>query len=249
LIGTVGVLVFMALAGVQPPDVWLLRNEIFRTLAVGFMLMVILYLVDQHRRLRGALMEAHEELGSAQREIAAAYDRLAFSHRAAEVMTSLAQTDGLKVVLTESVQHFGADAAAIVGDDISIITGDGVDKHEAQSAVLQVALEAVRAGKALSTARDDDGAVALAVPLRIRGQLKSVVALWRRAGGFSDDEMEGLGLVARIIELGMENRLLLDEVRAQLSSSSVARTTSRTPRAWRSTPPRSARSWACERTR
>jgi HD-GYP domain-containing protein (c-di-GMP phosphodiesterase class II) len=219
LIVTIGVLVFMTLAGIQPPDLWLLSNDIFRTLATGLLLMVILYLVDQHRRLRGALLEAHGELESAQKEIAAAYDRLAFSHRAAEVMTSLAQTDGLKVVLTESVQHFGADAAAIVGDDISIITGEGVDKHEAQSGVLQVALEAVRAGKPLSTARADDGAVALAVPLRIRGQLKSVVALWRRQGSFSGDEMEGLGLVARIIELGMENRLLLDEVRAQLSGT------------------------------
>lgn len=219
LIVAIGVLVFMALAGVQPPDVWLLRNDIFRTLAMGLLLMVILYLVDQHRRLRGQLIEAHNELERAQTDIEAAYDRLAFSHHAAEIMTSLAQEDGLKAVLGESVKHFAADAAAVVGDDIVITTAEGVDAHEAQSAVLQVALETVRQGKPLSSASDESGSTALAVPLRIRGQLKSVVALWRRDHDFSASELEGLGLVARIIELGMENRLLLEEVKMQLSGT------------------------------
>jgi HD-GYP domain-containing protein (c-di-GMP phosphodiesterase class II) len=218
LIGAVAVLAFMALAQIQPPDMWLLRNDLFRTMVTGFLLVVILYLMDQHRRLRRQLLATHHELETAQVEIAAAYDRLAFSHRAAEVMTSLAQEDGLKVVLTESMRHFMADAAAVVGDDITIITDEGVDKHAAQSSVLHVALETVRAGKPLSSKSDTAGA-ALAIPLRIRGQLKSVVALWRSSDEFTEDELEGLGLVARIIELGMENRLLLDEVRSQLSGT------------------------------
>ncbi|MDO8964584.1 MAG: HD domain-containing phosphohydrolase [Coriobacteriia bacterium] len=219
LIASVAVLVFMALAGIKPPDIWLMRNDIFRTLATGFLLMVILYLVDQHRRLRTELLGAHEELERARIDIEGAYDRLAFSHHAAEVMTSLAQEDGLKVVLAESVRHFNADAAAVVGDDITITTAENIDARQAQSAVLQVALEAVRAGKPLSTATNDQGSTAIAVPLRIRGQLKSVVALWRHENDFTVNELEGLGLVARIIELGMENRLLLEEVKVQLSGT------------------------------
>jgi HD-GYP domain-containing protein (c-di-GMP phosphodiesterase class II) len=45
------------------------------------------------------------------------------------------------------------------------------------------------------------------------------VALWRRDLAFTDDELEGLGLLARIIELGLENRLLITDVRNQLSGT------------------------------
>jgi HD-GYP domain-containing protein (c-di-GMP phosphodiesterase class II) len=85
--------------------------------------------------------------------------------------------------------------------------------------VLHAALETVRAGAPLTVSIGDGGSVAIAVPLRIQGALKSVVALWRSGSGFSADELEGLGLVARIIELGIENRMLLDEARSQLSGS------------------------------
>jgi HD-GYP domain-containing protein (c-di-GMP phosphodiesterase class II) len=85
--------------------------------------------------------------------------------------------------------------------------------------VLEAALETVRAGKPMSVALGAGDSIAIAVPLRIRGQLKSVVALWRSNLAFTDDELEGLGLLARIIELGMENRLLLTDVRDQLSGT------------------------------
>jgi HD-GYP domain-containing protein (c-di-GMP phosphodiesterase class II) len=94
-----------------------------------------------------------------------------------------------------------------------------VDPSEAQSSVLEAALETVRAGRPLSVGLGEGGSIAIAVPLRVRGQLKSVAALWRRDRAFSDDELEGLGLLARIIELGMENRLLLTEVQTQLSGT------------------------------
>lgn len=219
LLITVGLLVFALVAGVELPDFWLLRDQIFGTLVTGFLLMVILYLADQHRRLRTQLVQAHTDLDTARSNIAASYDRLAFAHHAAAVMTSLSQDDGLRVVLAESVQHFGADAAAVVGDDITITTAEGVDPAEAHSAVLDASMETVRAGKPMSVALGVGGSIAIAVPLRVRGRLKSVVALWRRDFAFTDDELEGLGLVARIIELGMENRLLLAEVQAQLSGT------------------------------
>jgi HD-GYP domain-containing protein (c-di-GMP phosphodiesterase class II) len=218
LIAAIGVLVFVLVTGVQLPDFWLLRDHIFRTLVTGLLLLVILYLVDQHRRLRTQVVEAHKELEHAREDIANAYDRLAFAHQAAEIIASFSQKDGLQVVLAESVQHFGADAAAVVGDDITLTVADGVDSKKAHAAVMQAALETVRAGAPLTVSIGDAG-VAVAVPLRIQGALKSVVALWRGGTGFSADELEGLGLVARIIELGIENRMLLDEVRSQLSGT------------------------------
>jgi HD-GYP domain-containing protein (c-di-GMP phosphodiesterase class II) len=218
LIAAIGVLVFVLVTGVQLPDFWLLRDHIFRTLATGLLLMVILYLVDQHRRLRAQVVESHKELEHAREDIANAYDRLAFAHQAAEIIASFSQRDGLQVVLAESVQHFGADAAAVVGDDITLTVADGIDSKKAHAAVMQAALETVRAGAPLTVSIGDSG-VAVAVPLRIQGALKSVVALWRGGSGFSADELEGLGLVARIIELGIENRMLLDEVRSQLSGT------------------------------
>lgn len=219
LIVAVGVLVFVIMAGIPLPDFWLLSDQVFRTLAAGLLLMLVLYLVDQHNRLRRQVIEAHHDLEAARKGIADSYDRLAFSHRAAEIMTSLAQDDGLRAVLAESREHFAVDAAAVVGEDITITTAEGVDASQAQSAVLDAALETVRAGKPMSVSLGECGSIAIAVPLRIRGQLKSVVALWRRDLAFTDDELESLGLVARIIELGMENRLLLAEVRHQLSGT------------------------------
>jgi len=219
LIAAVGVLMFVIMAGIQLPDFWLFNNQIFRTLAAGLILMVILYLADQHQRLRRQLVQAHEELEAARENIASAYDRLAFSHRAAEIMTSLAHEDGMQVVLAESIEHFAVDAAAVVGEDITITTAPDVDCSQAQSAMLQAALETVKMGRPTSVGMGTDGSIAIAVPLRIRGQLQSVVALWRVTGTFTADDLEGLGLVARIIELGMENRLLLAEVRSQLSGT------------------------------
>ncbi|HEX9092805.1 MAG TPA: HD-GYP domain-containing protein, partial [Coriobacteriia bacterium] len=219
LIVAMGVLVFVIMAGVRLPDFWLFNNQILRTLAAGLLLMVILYLADQHSHLRRELVVANCELEQARESIASAYERLAFSHRAAEIMTSLSEDDGLRKVLAESVAHFSVEAAAVVGDDITIMTAEGVDPSEAQAAVLDAALETVRGGRPLSVALGEGGSIAIAVPLRIRGQLKAVVALWRRDFAFTDDELEGLALVARIIELGMENRVLLTEVREQLNGS------------------------------
>jgi hypothetical protein len=52
LIGAVGVLAFMLVAGLTFEDLWVLRNGFLRILVPGFLLVVTLYLLDQHRRLR-----------------------------------------------------------------------------------------------------------------------------------------------------------------------------------------------------
>jgi HD-GYP domain-containing protein (c-di-GMP phosphodiesterase class II) len=220
LLGVAAVLTFMVITRTDVPgEWWLLQSDVFRVLSTGLLLMVILYLIDQHRRLRTALLQSHGELETAQHETQAAYDRLAFSHHAAEIMTSLAEEDGLRRVLIDSLAHFEADAAAVVGDDIQMLTLEDVDAEKANKEILAVAVETVRAGTPLSIGTDEDGATAIAVPLRIKGQLKSVVCLWRRHGEFPQDQLDGLGLVARIIELGMENRLLLGDVSSRLQGT------------------------------
>ena len=222
LIALSGVLLFSLLSNVPMPEFWLLNNDIVRVTMTGLLLMVILYLVDQHGRLRKELVDIHGDLESARTEIQQAYERLAFSHRAAELMASLTADTGLDQVLHESLPHFGADAAAVVGDDVHVLSADTVTGSEAQRAVMKVALDAVRAGRPLLVSGSPDGSSALAVPLRIQGQLKSVCCLWRQEGGFTDDQLEGLQLVARIIEMSMENRDLLHGLRAQLQGTLAA---------------------------
>lgn len=219
LVGTVALLAYMLLTGTPVPDAWLLQDHTFRTLMVGLLLAVILYLVDQHRRLRDELVTSHCDLEQARRDIAAAYDRLSFAHHAATLMTSLAHDDGLQVVLAESITHFGAEAAGLIGDDVTVTAADGVDADRAHQAMLQVAMDTVRAGLPLRLTIKDDGSCAVAAPLRVRGTLNSVVALWKTSGSFTAEDLEGLRLVARIVELGIENRSLFEEVRTQLSGT------------------------------
>ncbi len=219
LLGLSGVLLFMVLTETPPPDLWLFNDYFFRTGFIALLLAVIIYMVDQHRRLRAELITAHAQLEDANAEVIAAYERLAFAQHAAEVMTSLSEADALKQVLAESAKHFGADAAAVVGEDITLSAMDAVDAAIAHKAVLQVALDAVRAGKPIEISNTKNGSEALAVPLRVRGELTSVLCLWKGGEPFEADHLEGLGLVARIIELSSENRMLLAEARVQLSGT------------------------------
>ena len=53
-------------------------------------------------------------LEQARTEVEHSYERLAFAHYAATVMTSLAQDDGLAVVLRQACERFESDAAAVV---------------------------------------------------------------------------------------------------------------------------------------
>lgn len=149
----------------------------------------------------------------------AARDRLSFARHTAALMSSLPQEQGLRAVLEESLTRFTAEAAAIVGEDITMVTAEGVERQEAQAGVLHIALETVRAGRAVAEELKEDGATALTIPLRIRGQLTNVMVLWRRGDAFGPDDLDGLSLVARIVELSMENRALVNEVREQLSGT------------------------------
>jgi len=149
----------------------------------------------------------------------AARERLSFARHSAALMTSLPEGEGLRAVLEESLVRFNAQAAALVGDDLTMATADGVGRPEAQAGVLRVALDTVRVGRAVADEGPDDGSNTLTIPLRIRGRLKDVMVLWRRGGPFSPDDLDGLSLVARIVELSMENRTLVAEVRDQMSGT------------------------------
>jgi HD-GYP domain-containing protein (c-di-GMP phosphodiesterase class II) len=149
----------------------------------------------------------------------AARERLSFARHTAALMTSLPEGDDLHAVLEESLERFNAAAAALVGDDLVMATCEGVERSEAQPTVLKVAQQTMRAGRAVADEVEEDGSHTLTIPLRIRGTVKDVIVLWRRSGSFSPDDLDGLSLVARIVELSMENRTLLRDVRGQLSGT------------------------------
>jgi len=70
------------------------------------------------------------------------------------------------------------------------------------------------------TVADFEGqTAALTAPLRVGGEMRDVVVLWRHGHSFRTGDLDGLSLVARIIELSSENAALVDEVRGQLDGT------------------------------
>lgn len=189
------------------------------SVSAGILVIAIGLAVMRHARASQAAAQCKEAYDVAFASEVAARERLAFARHTAVLMATPPLGEGLRAVLSDALERFAVDAAAIVGEDITVVTAEGVERTSAQAGVLRVALETVRAGRAVANEFSDDGASALTIPLRIRGQLKNVMVLWRRGAGFSPDDLDGLSLVARIVELSMENLALLAEVRDQLSGT------------------------------
>jgi putative nucleotidyltransferase with HDIG domain len=189
------------------------------SVSAGALVIAIGIAVMRHARASQAAAKCKEAYDIAFASEVAARERLAFARHAAVLMATPPLADGLRAVLLDALERFKVDAAAIVGEDITVVTAEGVERTSAQAGVLRVALETVRAGRAVANELTDEGASALTIPLRIRGQLKNVIVLWRRGSGFGPDDLDGLSLVARIVELSMENYALLDEARDQLSGT------------------------------
>ena len=173
----------------------------------------------RHMRAARAARDCEAAYGVAFASEVAARERLSFARHTAALMATLPEGEGLRAVLEESLERYGAEAAALVGDDLTMVTAAGVERADAQPGVLRVAAETVRAGRAVADEIANEGANALTIPLRIRGHVKDVVVLWRRGAAFTADDLDGLSLVARIVELSLENRALLGEVRDQLSGT------------------------------
>ncbi len=173
----------------------------------------------RHLRASRAARDCEVAYGVAFASEVAARDRLSFARHTAALMATLPEGEGLRAVLEESLERYSAEAAALVGDDLTMATAKGVERAEVQAGVLRVAAETVRAGRAVADEIAAEGASALTIPLRIRGRVKDVVVLWRRGAAFTADDLDGLSLVARIVELSMENSALLGEVRDQLDGT------------------------------
>jgi HD-GYP domain-containing protein (c-di-GMP phosphodiesterase class II) len=216
LVAVCGILTFMLVANVPVPSMWILRDDWIRWLSVALVLGIVVYLAEMQRRLQLRLRRSYAELGEARAEIASAYERLAFAHHAAEVLTALPQGEGLSELLDEVAEHFGADAAAVVGQDVTMYVREERDREPATEAVMHAAVETVSAGKPLALTTAEDGSTALAVPLRVEGRLNSVLCIWRNGSDLQPQNLEALQLVARILELHIENCTLIEESGGQV---------------------------------
>ncbi|MEL7668672.1 MAG: hypothetical protein AAGU73_10820, partial [Actinomycetota bacterium] len=171
LIAIIGVLLVMVLSELAPTGMWLFGSYYFRVLAPGLILAFLIYLYDQHTRLRKAMKATHEEVLQAREEIKAGYEHLAFALDAATTVADLSQSDGLDSLLRDAAEHFGADAAAVVDEDIHMFALESADADAAERAMNGAATKAVTAGVPLTlTGGDTEGSV-IAVPLRASGRL------------------------------------------------------------------------------
>jgi putative nucleotidyltransferase with HDIG domain len=219
LLVLVGFLTFVLVSQVELTDLWLLRNQFVQVLIPGLLLMVILYMADAHRRTRERLSNTHRELEGAREGLIAAYDRVLFVHDVATQVSDLKRNDVMPSVLRESVMHYEADAAAVVsGEDVEVFAEDPLKEAAARNAAMAVAMQTVRTGEP-ATHEGQDGSWAIGVPIRVKGILDSVAVLWRQERTFSEDEIGHLKLLARVLELGTENKKLVTELRQQLRGS------------------------------
>lgn len=209
-------LVYMLITSTPLPTGWILGDTWVRAMGFAFILSIVVYLADQQRRLQARLNSSYEQLAEAREEIEQAYERLAFAYHAAETMTANPTEDGLCELLDDVAGHFGGDAAAVVGTDMNLFVRDERFRDEAVSAVSEAAIETIRVGKPLATAKHTDGSTAIAIPLRVGGHLTSVLCVWRHDGGLTEQHIGGLQLVARILEMSMENHSLLERTGGQL---------------------------------
>jgi putative nucleotidyltransferase with HDIG domain len=173
----------------------------------------------RHLRAVGRANEAATALAIVQGDEAAARDRLSFARHAAALMATLPPGEGVRAVLNESLSRFHAQAAAIVGGDVTIVTTGDADATEARAAVQRLALETVKSGRSVTVADPVERIAALTTPLRIGGELSDVIVLWRHGHSFRTDDLDGLSLVARIVELSKENAALVEDVRGQLDGT------------------------------
>jgi putative nucleotidyltransferase with HDIG domain len=173
----------------------------------------------RHLRAVRRTNEARQTLALALGDEASARDRLSFARHAAALMSSLPLEEGVGAVLRESLARFSAQAAAVVGDHAALAISEGVDEADAREAVSRLALQTLKAGRSVTVADREAQVAALTAPLRTRDQIRDVMVLWRRGHVFRADDLDGLSIVARIIELSSENAALVKEVRGQLDGT------------------------------
>jgi putative nucleotidyltransferase with HDIG domain len=192
-----------------------------RILLGGFIIMLLIYLADQRRRLREKVADSVRETESARAKLHAANEWLTFSHAAASILGSEGLERGLNRILTDSASLFGADATAVIGDDNEwSFVSSGVTEDEAHRTIMHVAMAAAGSAAPLHIqSLGTEPGRAIAVPLRIEGELRYVLCVWRRDQDFASDELDALGLLGRMVELAIEREELLKEAQAQLEGT------------------------------
>jgi len=204
------VLIFMLLTKIPMPSNWILENVWTRSIGLAFILSIVVYLADQQRRLQLKLRSAYEALDRTRIDLQESYDRLAFAYRTAETMARTPGEAGIRELMEDVMKNFQGDAVGLMGAETELVLLDESNRDEASDAITRVALETVSHGSAISMNLAEDGSSALAVPLRVDGHLNDVLCVWRRDGEMKKQSLEGLKLVARILELSMENHQLLE---------------------------------------
>jgi len=207
--------------GIGFPPNFPLASEVLRVLLGGFVLLLVLYLADQRHRLRLRVRQADAEAAAVRAELKATCSWLEFSHEAASRLGAEGVDEGLKSVLREAAVLFEADAAAVLGeeDEYSFIA-DGAPLAEAERALTHVALVAAGQGSPLHIqALGTEQGEAIAVPLRVGGDLRYVLCIWRRGVPFEPEQLDSLGLMGRMVELAIEREESLKEAQSQLEGT------------------------------
>lgn len=192
-----------------------------RLLLAAFVLLVVVYLMQQKRRLREEITHARAETERAKAGLEATCRYLEFSHSAASLLGGQGVAETMNGVLKDAAVLFAADAAAVLGEsDEYIYIAEGAGEESAHRALNHV--EAMAAGKEnpfYSEITGGAGGHAIAVPLRVSGDLRYVLALWKCSGEFDTDQLEALALLGRMVELALEREDSMTEVRAQVQGT------------------------------
>ena len=217
----VGLLIyFLSANDIQLPTV-ILTEVAPRVLLAAFTIMVVVYLADQRHRLRRAVAKSVAETEATKARLAIANEWLSFSHDAASILGDEGVENGLHRILTGAAEHFEADGAAVIGDKSEwSFVAPGVSADVAARTMMHLALVAAgRSAPLLIESLGTEPGQAIAVPLRVEGELRYVLSVWRRHENFKPDELEALGLLGRMIELAIEREELLAEAQAQLEGT------------------------------
>jgi putative nucleotidyltransferase with HDIG domain len=214
-------LYYMSFSGVRLPEWVPLASYIPQVLLSGFVLLVVLYLWDERRKLSREVVEAWATAEEATEELSETVSWLEFSHESASRLGTQGVKGGLKQVLAEAAALFDAGAAAVLGeDDEYTFVAPGEPAREAERALTHVAL--VAAGHAtplhIQSLGTEEGQ-ALAVPLRVQDDLRYVLCMWRRNDDFTPEQLHALGLMGRMIELALEREESLAEAQQQLEGT------------------------------
>lgn len=222
LLITLGLLIyFMTVAGLKLPGVNPVEDYFARTLLVGLVLCLLLYIADQRRRLQKQIAAAVKDADAARSELMTTVEWLTFSHQAASVLAADGIETGLTEVLEGAAGLHKAAAAAVMGEDMDFIYVANEELREtAEAALLHVAVQCVgKPNPMLIESLGESEGCALAVPLRVHDELRYVLALWSDEHQFDAGQLSSLGLMGRMVELAIEREELLGEAQDQLEGT------------------------------